>query len=262
MLAKPVEQLPPANGLPGGCLYELKWDGYRALIRVDDGARIRSRRGVDLTAAFPDVAEAAAAQLHPSTLLDGELVIWNTDTRSLDFAALQSRLTALASSGSTRRAATLARRRPASLVAFDLLLDAGTPLIGRPLRDRRRALDQLVPLLDPPLQVTPATRSRDATRRVPPPAGGAETTKRLRLRARPPTGGTMTHDYSGMVCAPPGQRAVSGGRRRGLYVFAEERESRDVRDRHAVGDRAAVAHAEPVGDRGHGVQLFLQAHQG
>jgi ATP-dependent DNA ligase len=126
------------------------------LIRVDDdGARIRSRRGVDLTPGFPDIAEAAATQLHPGTVVDGELVIWNTDTGSLDFTALQHRL------ASPRRAATMARRRPASFVAFDLLVDAGTPLAGRALRERRRALDRLVPLLAPPLQVTPATRSRD-----------------------------------------------------------------------------------------------------
>jgi ATP-dependent DNA ligase len=156
MLAKPVEKLPPANALPGGCLYEPKWDGYRALIRVDDdGARIRSRRGIDLTPGFPDIAEAAAAQLHPGTVMDGELVIWNTDTGSLDFTALQHRL------ASPRRAATMARRRPASFVAFDLLVDAGTPLASRPLRQRRRALEHLIPLLDPPLQVTPATRSHD-----------------------------------------------------------------------------------------------------
>jgi ATP-dependent DNA ligase len=119
-LAKPVEALPPRNALPEGCLYEPKWDGYRALIRVDDdGARIRSRRGTDLTSAFPDVAAAAAEQLHPGTLLDGELVIWDTDRDGLDFAALQRRL------ASAPRVARLAARQPASFVAFDILLSPG-----------------------------------------------------------------------------------------------------------------------------------------
>ena len=136
-LAKPVETLPPRNALPGGCLYEPKWDGYRALIRVDgDGARIRSRRGTDLTSAFPDVAAAAAEQLHPGTLLDGELVIWNRDAKGLDFAALQRRL------ASAPRVTRLVAEQPASFVAFDILLDGGVALAGRPLRDRRRALEE------------------------------------------------------------------------------------------------------------------------
>jgi ATP-dependent DNA ligase len=155
MLAKPVEQLPPANALPGGCLYEPKWDGYRALIRVDeDDARIRSRHGVDLTPAFPDIATAAAQQLHPGTLLDGELVIWDPETQQLDFTALHRRL------ASPARAARSALQQPASFVAFDILLDGGIALAGRPLRDRRRTLERLVPLLAPPLQVTPATRDQ------------------------------------------------------------------------------------------------------
>jgi ATP-dependent DNA ligase len=165
MLAKPVEALPPARALPGGCLYEPKWDGYRALIRVDaDGARIRSRRGVDLTPGFPDVAAAAAGQFHPGTLLDGELVSWNPDTHALDFAALQRRLTLLTARRPDRassRARSLAAEQPASFVIFDLLVDAGVPRHRQPLRERRRALERLVPLLHPPLQVTPATRDHD-----------------------------------------------------------------------------------------------------
>jgi ATP-dependent DNA ligase len=156
-LAKPVEVLPPRNTLPGGCLYEPKWDGYRALIRVDDdGARIRSRRGVDLTDAFPDIAEAAAEQLHPGTLLDGELVIWNADTDGLDFAALQRRLAA------PSRARRLSVQQPASFVAFDILPRRrpgprrATAAGSSPRAGTAR------PVLVPPLQVTPATRDADA----------------------------------------------------------------------------------------------------
>ena len=156
MLAKPVEVLPRPGALPGGCLYEPKWDGYRALVRVDeDGARIRSRHGVDLTGAFPDIARAAAGQLHPGSLLDGELVIWNAATSALDFPALQRRL------ASPARAARLAAAEPASFVAFDILVDGGVVLTGQRLRERRRALERLVPLLSPPLQVTPATADHD-----------------------------------------------------------------------------------------------------
>jgi ATP-dependent DNA ligase len=141
---------------PRGCPSEPKWDGFRALVRVDaDGARIRSRHGADLTAAFADVALAAAGQLHPGTLLDGELVVWDHDAERLDFAALQRRLAA------PRRAMSLARRQPASFVAFDILAEAGVALRGQRLRERRRVLEGLAPLLRPPLQVTPATVSGD-----------------------------------------------------------------------------------------------------
>jgi hypothetical protein len=84
-------------------------------------------------------------------VLDGELVIWDPQTERLDFTALQHRL------ASANRAARLARERPASLVIFDLPVDAGVPLVGHPLRERRVALERLSPLLSPPLQLTPAT---------------------------------------------------------------------------------------------------------
>ena len=37
VLARAVEELPRAAALRGGCQYEPKWDGYRALVRVDAG---------------------------------------------------------------------------------------------------------------------------------------------------------------------------------------------------------------------------------
>ncbi len=159
MLAKAVEVLPAADLLPGGCLYEPKWDGYRALVAVDarGRGRVRSRRGVDLTSAFPDIAVAAAGQLARRTVLDGELVVW--DGQRLDFAQLQRRVIA------PTRAAELARRRPASFVIFDLLAVAGRDVSRRPLRVRRTELERLLPSLAPPLQVTPATPDRDLAQR-------------------------------------------------------------------------------------------------
>jgi hypothetical protein len=49
-LAKAVPAVPAEGALPGGCLYEPKWDGYRAAILVDaHGASLFSRQGKDLT---------------------------------------------------------------------------------------------------------------------------------------------------------------------------------------------------------------------
>ena len=54
--------------------YEVKWDGYRALL-VKDGSRTRllSRNLKDLTADYPQIA-AAASSLPGSVMLDGEIV--------------------------------------------------------------------------------------------------------------------------------------------------------------------------------------------
>jgi bifunctional non-homologous end joining protein LigD len=54
-----------------GWSYELKWDGFRAIISTEDGLRVRSRRGWDMTSVLPEL------QALPSGLvLDGELVAW------------------------------------------------------------------------------------------------------------------------------------------------------------------------------------------
>jgi ATP-dependent DNA ligase len=155
MLAKPTDELPAARSLPGGCLYELKWDGYRALIGVDSRGypHVRSRRGHDITRAFTDVATAAAEQLPQGSILDGELVVWNDG--QLDFGQLQRRVVAPA------QAASLARALPASCVAFDVLQLRGRELAGEPLRARRRRLEGMITDLAPPLQIGPATRDRD-----------------------------------------------------------------------------------------------------
>ena len=73
MLAAPTVTLPEGAALRGGCWYEPKFDGYRALVFVGDkGARVQSRRGHDITTAFRDVAEAAAEQLPTGAVIDGE----------------------------------------------------------------------------------------------------------------------------------------------------------------------------------------------
>src|SRR3954471_24856984 len=52
----------------GRWAYEVKWDGFRALIRAGDDFRVRSRRGWDMTALVPEL------QALPAGVYDGELV--------------------------------------------------------------------------------------------------------------------------------------------------------------------------------------------
>src|SRR5687767_7956088 len=71
MAARLVDRLPEGDGW----LYEVKFDGYRALLIKNAAAvQIRSRNDKDLTSRYPTVA-AAAGQLHARTaVVDGELV--------------------------------------------------------------------------------------------------------------------------------------------------------------------------------------------
>src|SRR6476659_4896348 len=89
--ARPADTVPEDRACPGGCRYELKFDGFRvAAVRTASGARLWSRRGTDLTSAFPDLAAAAEIHLRAGTVLDGEAVVW-VDGR-LHFEHLQQRL--------------------------------------------------------------------------------------------------------------------------------------------------------------------------
>ncbi|MEU1939203.1 hypothetical protein ACH49O_36305 [Streptomyces coeruleorubidus] len=116
---------------------EAEWDGYRAQLAVDAGGRVllRSRRGTDMTASFPEIRAAALAQQPADTGIDGELVLWERD--KLAFERLQQRL---ARRGAA--AAQAAREWPAHFVAFDLV-QRGGDLTVWPYARRRAALEEL-----------------------------------------------------------------------------------------------------------------------
>jgi len=59
--------------LPSGPVwsFEVKWDGFCAVVSIEDGLRVRSRRGWDMTDAVPELHG-----LPPEVVLDGELVAW------------------------------------------------------------------------------------------------------------------------------------------------------------------------------------------
>ena len=153
-LAKAVESIPHENALPGGSVYEMKWDGFRAVCLVGtDGVSLFSRQNKDLGRYFPEVLAAVAEQVPPGCVVDGELVLWSGGR--LDFDALQLRLV-------TARAAlpALVRDHPASFVAFDVLAVAGHDTRGLPFTDRRALLEELARHWVPPLNLSPVTRDR------------------------------------------------------------------------------------------------------
>ena len=83
-LARPVATIPAPDAMPGGCLYEPKWDGFRLVIVRDDDVSLWSRQGKNLTRHFPDLASAAAEQLPAGVVVDGEAVVWVDDRLSFD----------------------------------------------------------------------------------------------------------------------------------------------------------------------------------
>ncbi len=138
-------------------LYEPKLDGYRIIAFVDGAVvRLQSRRGIDLTPRFPEIASDLAAQAIDHMILDGEIVALGPDGRP-SFNALQNRV----QSSSARDIADAQRNTPAVLVCFDLLHFAGVDLRPAPYADRRRYLLQcLMPSAH--IQVIHASRDAEA----------------------------------------------------------------------------------------------------
>jgi ATP-dependent DNA ligase len=159
MRAVGVAELPEPRMCRGGCAYEPKFDGFRALAFVrSGGVYLQSRQAKDLTPYFPDVVAAVREALPPGTVVDGELVVWDTESGCTVFPALLGRITA------GRRLSQEAAARPASLVLFDVLADAGRDLTGRPLRQRRARLEDLLAGAPAALAVCPQTSEVDVAR--------------------------------------------------------------------------------------------------
>src|SRR5690242_2989814 len=72
----PAPMLARSGRLPtdSGYAFELKWDGFRALVRTGDDFRVRSRGGWNMTELLPELRE-----LPVDAVLDGELVALGDD---------------------------------------------------------------------------------------------------------------------------------------------------------------------------------------
>jgi bifunctional non-homologous end joining protein LigD len=126
--------LATAGPLPVGdaWAYEVKWDGYRVLARVEGGrTTLRSRTGRDATNDYPEL------QLDlPDALVDGEVVVL-VDGRP-SFSALQL------------------RSAPVTFLPFDLLHLGDRSLLELPWTDRRALLHELCPDAPPAFDDGPA----------------------------------------------------------------------------------------------------------
>ena len=118
---------PPAAA--GGWAHEIKLDGYRLQLRVEDGnAVLKTRKGLDWTAKFDSIARAARGL--PDCIIDGEACALN-EQGAPDFAALQ---------------AALSEGRTDALVffAFDLMFAPGEDLRRLSLVERKHRLRKML----------------------------------------------------------------------------------------------------------------------
>jgi bifunctional non-homologous end joining protein LigD len=118
-------------------LFEIKWDGIRALLFVEADHKLRlvNRRKIDITIRYPDLASLAA--LPPGTLLDGEIVCLGASGKP-EFNSLQSR----EQSRTPQRAQWLAKFKPVTFIAFDQLYRDFQPILNLLCQERREILQQ------------------------------------------------------------------------------------------------------------------------
>ncbi|MGA9307032.1 MAG: non-homologous end-joining DNA ligase [Candidatus Sulfotelmatobacter sp.] len=132
MLAPPSAE--PFDGLEW--LFEIKWDGYRAIAFIADGKlRLVSRNQNDLTERFPELKDLPKFVRAKSAILDGEVVALDDQGRA-SFTLMQQR-TGFRPGG--RRGAAKAEV-PVLYYAFDLLYLDGYDLRKLPLEDRKKKL--------------------------------------------------------------------------------------------------------------------------
>ncbi|GAA4383923.1 ATP-dependent DNA ligase [Agromyces bauzanensis] len=163
MLAKAVPSVPDPDSVPGGLVYEPKWDGFRGIVAFDgEHVEIGSRGAKPLTRYFPELVEAFTRLLPEPCVLDGEIVVSAEASggAKLDWEALTQRIHPAAS-----RVELLARETPAMFVAFDLLELGGRSLVDEPFSVRRAALETLVEGLGHPIHITRITDDVDLARR-------------------------------------------------------------------------------------------------
>src|SRR5438477_4899278 len=119
-------------------LFEIKWDGVRALAWIDEGTlTVRSRAAVDITKRYPELASLPDSLSARHAILDGEIVALDSAGHS-DFQLLQERMHVRTPSEH------LVSQIPVIYFAFDLIYCDGYDLRQAPLLERKQLLSSLL----------------------------------------------------------------------------------------------------------------------
>jgi DNA ligase D-like protein (predicted ligase)/DNA ligase D-like protein (predicted 3'-phosphoesterase) len=117
-------------------IYELKWDGIRAISYINDELNIKSRNQKELKNNFPELLELKNLANH--VVLDGEIVFIKDG--KVGFENLLKRVQATSSNEIKR----LQAKYPVLYILFDILEKNGKPLINKPLVERKKILEETV----------------------------------------------------------------------------------------------------------------------
>lgn len=151
MLATLEERVPTEDAKQPKWLYEIKWDGYRAVVFVDrtdarqPKVRLVSRNQNDMTGQFSELAAMAEHCKAKTAVLDGEIVALDEEGRS-SFSRMQQR-TGFRPHWTQGKAHPRAAREagiPVVYYAFDLLYCDGWDLRGCAIEDRKKMLAGLI----------------------------------------------------------------------------------------------------------------------
>lgn len=136
MLAESSKFVPQHDGY----LFEVKWDGIRAIVILDEGElSVYSRNGKDLTKKFPELNVPKEAFRVTSGIFDGEIVCFDNDGKP-DFKNVIHRMQRRGEENISRAA----KKYPAFCYLFDCAVLDGRELVNEPLLRRREWLTDSV----------------------------------------------------------------------------------------------------------------------
>jgi len=140
MLAQPAESMQAAIETLGTALVEWKLDGARVQVhKANDEVRIYTRNLNDVTSRVPEIVAAVKNVAAKELILDGEAIALRSDRRPHPFPVTMSRFGS--QQEDERRRADL----PLSVFFFDCLYADGASLFDHPTRERRLALETMLP---------------------------------------------------------------------------------------------------------------------
>lgn len=115
-------------------LFEIKFDGIRALIFIDNDIKIKSRYGLDITNLFPEL-KIIKNITNKKVILDGEIIIFDND--KVSFSKLQQRIHLK----NKKTIEYLSKTNPVVFIAFDILYE-NKSLLDYKLIKRKEMLDK------------------------------------------------------------------------------------------------------------------------